>query len=240
VWTTLGDVVDINPWTDASSLPDQTPVSFVPMPAVEAESGRIDTTDTRPLGELRGSYTAFREGDVLFAKITPSMENGKSAVARALISGIGFGSTEFHVLRPWTGVDARFVQNYVARADFRRAARRHMKGSAGQLRVPANYLEGVLFPLAPEQEQHRIVAAIEEHFSRLDAGVAALERVKVSIKRYRTAILKAAAEGRLTIAWRRENPNVEPASDLLAQILEERRERWESKQLVLCQYFTDG
>ena len=233
VWTTLGDVADVNPWTDTSLLSDQTSVSFVPMSAVEAESGRVDATEVRQLGEVRGNYTTFQDGDVLFAKITPSMENGKSAVARTLVSGIGFGSTEFYVLRPLAGVDARFVQNYIVRAAFRRAAQGHMTGSAGQLRVPADYLKNAPFPLAPVKEQRRIVATVEEQFSRLDAGVAALKRAKVNIERYRTAVLKAAVEGRLTAAWRKENQlDVEPAPELLARILEERRERWERKQLA--------
>jgi type I restriction enzyme, S subunit len=207
-------------------------VSFVPMSAVEAETGRMDATEIRQLGEVRGKYTSFREGDVLFAKITPSMENGKSAVAQALASKLGFGSTEFHVLRPKTGVEARFIRNYVVQKSFRRSARVHMKGTAGQLRVPADYLKEVTFPLAPTQEQGRIVTVVEEQFSRLDAGVAALERVRTNLKRYRTATLKAAVEGRLTEAWREENSDVEPASDLLKRILRERREQWENDQLA--------
>lgn len=84
----------------------------------------------------------------------------------------------------------------------------------------------------PLFEQRRIVAAIEEQFSRLDAGVAALERVRANLKRYRTAVLKAAVEGRLTEAWRRENPDVEPASKLLERVLRERRELWEREQIA--------
>lgn len=230
VWTTLGDVVEINPGLDISPLPDETLVSFIPMPAVEAETGRIDTTDTRQLSEVRRGYTPFQEGDVLFAKITPSMENGKSAVTQALPYGIGFGSTEFHVLRPVAGVEAKFVHNYVVRKAFRQTARGHMKGSAGQLRVPADYLKSARFPLPPVNEQRRIVAAIEEQFSRLNAGVTALEQVQASLKRYRTALLKVAVEGKLTKAWRTKNPNIESASRLLERILKERRRRWEEEQ----------
>ena len=87
-------------------------------------------------------------------------------------------------------------------------------------------------PIAPLLEQRRIVAAIEEQFSRLDAGVAALERARANLKRYRTAVLKAAVEGRLTEAWREENPDAEPASELLERILEERRRKWEEDQLA--------
>ncbi len=87
-------------------------------------------------------------------------------------------------------------------------------------------------PVAPLNEQRRIVAKIEELFSDLDAGVAALERAKANLKRYRAAVLKAAVEGKLTAAWRAKHPNVEPASKLLDRILTERRRKWEADQLA--------
>lgn len=93
-------------------------------------------------------------------------------------------------------------------------------------------IEQVDMPLPPINEQRRIVATIEEQFSRLDAGVSALERVRANLRRYRTAVLKAAVEGRLTGAWREENPDVEPAPKLLERTLKERRERWEKDQLA--------
>ncbi len=81
---------------------------------------------------------------------------------------------------------------------------------------------------APEAEQRRIVAAIEQQFTRLDAGVATLRRLQFALRRYRAAVLKAAVEGKLTEAWRAEHPDVEPACALLARILAERRARWEA------------
>ncbi len=84
----------------------------------------------------------------------------------------------------------------------------------------------------PIAEQHRIVAAIEEQFTRLDAGVAALERVRANLKRYRAAVLKAAVEGRLTEEWRAQHPDMEPAEALLQRILDERRRRWEEAELA--------
>lgn len=90
----------------------------------------------------------------------------------------------------------------------------------------------VTVAIAPEAEQRRIVAKIEELFSDLDAGVAALERAKANLKRYRAAVLKAAVEGKLTAAWRAENPCTESASDLLQRIRHERRQKWEQQQLA--------
>ena len=87
-------------------------------------------------------------------------------------------------------------------------------------------------PFAPVNEQRRIVAKIEELFSDLDAGVAALERVKAKLKRYRAAVLKAAVEGKLTEAWRKKNRPKETGQQLLDRILQERRCKWEEEQLA--------
>lgn len=98
--------------------------------------------------------------------------------------------------------------------------------------IDTHALQAYQFPLAPSNEQNRIVAKIEELFSDLDAGVKALERVKANLKRYRAAVLKAAVEGKLTEEWRAEHPDTEPASELLERILIERRQRWEEEQLA--------
>src|SRR5260370_30001066 len=130
---------------------------------------------------------------MLFAKITPCMENGKSAVAQSLSSKIGFGSTEFHVLRPDEGIVPQLLYYYISQESFRQTARTYMTGSAGQLRVPAVFLADASYPLTPTNEQYRIVAAIEQQFTRLDAGVATLQRARTKLKRYRAAVIKAAA-----------------------------------------------
>ena len=241
--TTIGSVAIVNPRVDVSAIADSTLVSFVPMAEVEAGTGRINTLTHRRINEVKRGYTAFLDGDVLFAKITPCMENGKAAVVRSLISGIGFGSTEFHVLRPREGVDSQLLYYYVSQESFRRTARTYMTGSAGQLRVPAIFLSNFFYPLPPLAEQRRIVSAIEQQFSRLDAGVAALQQAKAKLKRYRAAVLKAAVEGKLTETWRAEHPTIEPASQLLERILKERRAKWEADQMRKMQednkYFKD-
>jgi type I restriction enzyme S subunit len=84
-------------------------------------------------------------------------------------------------------------------------------------------------PIAPPEQQRTIVAEIEKQFSRLDEAVANLKRVKVNLKRYKAAVLKAAVEGKLTEDWRKQHPNVEPASKLLERILAERRKMWNGR-----------
>jgi len=103
---------------------------------------------------------------------------------------------------------------------------------SGMVHITKGKFEAMSVALPPLPEQHRIAAAIDEQFSRLEAGVSALERVRANLKRYRTAVLKAAVEGRLTKAWREENLDTEPASELLARILNGRREQWEKDQLA--------
>lgn len=191
----LIEVVELNPRPDRAALSDDLEVSFVPMAAVEAGSGRMGATAIRRFGEVKKGYTTFREGDVLFAKITPCMENGKMAVARGLRNGVGCGSTEFHVLRPRPGVDAHYVYHFVSSARFRAQAAHHMTGAVGQKRVPAAFLEQCEMPVPDLDEQRRIVAEIEKQFSRLDEAAAYLTRVKANLLAYKQSAVREAIWG---------------------------------------------
>ncbi|WP_251942225.1 restriction endonuclease subunit S [Salinibacter ruber] len=225
-WIELKELAEINPTFDRNDLSDDDPVSFVGMKRVEELSGRIDLSETEPLSEVRKGYTYFEDGDVLFAKITPCMENGKVAVARGLENGVGFGSTEFHVIRHPEEITQEWIFHYLIQEGFRRDAKRAMTGSAGQKRVPTGYIEEVPIPLPPLPEQRRIVAKIEELFSNLDAGMDDLQTAEQQLERYRLSVLQAAVEGRLTADWR-ETHDPESADQLLEQIQEERRRGWE-------------
>jgi type I restriction enzyme S subunit len=228
----IEDIADVNPRVDKSKISDELKVSFVPMPAVEAESGAIDVSEERPFAEVKKGFTPFIEGDVLFAKITPCMENGKMAVVPKVKNGYGFGSTEFHVLRPKDGVESKWIYYFVSSRTFRGVAQHHMSGAVGQKRVPTNYLKQHLIPVAPLEQQKRIVAKIEELFSHIDAGIEALKKAKQLLKQYRQSVLKAAVTGELTKEWREANKDkLEPASQLLERILKERRQKWEEQQL---------
>ena len=229
----LSEAVEVNPKIDRSSLHDDLDVSFVPMAAVEALSGGIDVSTVRKYAEVKKGYTHFRDGDILFAKVTPCMENGKMAIARKLVNGVGFGSTEFHVLRPRAGVDARYIYYFVSSQTFRKDASGHMTGAVGLRRVPSSYLEEQLIPLPHIDEQRRIVAELEKQFSRLDEAVANLQRVKANLKRYKASVLKDAVEGRLVPTEaelaRREGRRFETGEQLLQRILEAQRKEWTGK-----------
>ena len=198
--TTLGQATSVNPRSFTKPPTDDDLVSFVPMAAVEAGTGRLDASQARPWKEIKKGYTPFQDGDVLFAKITPCMENGKAALATGLTGGRAAGSTEFHVVRSTGATEPKFILHFLLQESFRRAARANMKGTAGQLRVPADFMASAEIPLPPLPEQRRIVAEIEKQFTRLEAGVAALRRVQANLHRYRAAVLKAACEGRLVPA----------------------------------------
>lgn len=198
----LGEVAQVNPRLDKSEIDGDLEVSFVPMPAVEAESGKIDVSAKRRFSEVERGYTGFKEKDVLFAKITPCMENGKMAVVPEVHGGIGFGSTEFHVLRPVDGIAPKYLYFFVSSKIFRMNAEHNMTGAVGQRRVPTTYFSQADMPLPPSAEQLRIVGKIEELFSELSAGVANLKKAQAQLTVYRQALLKHAFEGKLTAEWR--------------------------------------
>ena len=195
----LRDAVQVNPKIDRTALTDDTQVSSVTMAAVGAASGRIDISTVRLYAEVKKGYTHFRNGDVLFAKVTPCMENGNMAVARQLKGGVGFGSTEFHVLRPREGVDSQYIYYCVSSQTFRKEASGHMTGAVGLRRVPSAFVENAEIPLPPLERQREIVAELEKQFSRFDEAVANLQQVKANLKRYKASVLKSAVEGRLVV-----------------------------------------
>lgn len=186
----IEDICTLNPKIK-NDLPSDSLISFIPMSSVSTD-GRLEITDTLISSKAK-NYTLFQNGDVLFAKITPCMENGKGAIAHGLLNGYGAGSTEFIVLRPNTDViTAKWLYLYLSQRSFRWECQQHMTGSAGQKRVPPKYLASCEIPVPPVPEQERIVSKIEELFSKLDASVAELQIVKEKLKVYRQAVLKEA------------------------------------------------
>lgn len=155
-FTTLGKCCDINPSKSGDSrLKDGLNVSFVPMHAV-TEKGSIDISVTKLYDDVKTGYTYFAEHDVLFAKITPCMENGKGAVASNLSNGIGFGSTEFFVLRPLEGISNPYwIYHLTMLPEFRNNAKKVMTGTGGQLRVPVSYLNDFPISLPPIELQNQ-------------------------------------------------------------------------------------
>jgi type I restriction enzyme S subunit len=157
----LGDVVQINPRVGTERASADLPVSFVAMAAVCEHTGSIVSSEVRPFGQVSKGFPIFAENDVLFAKITPCMENGKAAIARNLENGTGAGSTEFFVLRPTSRILSEYVFHFMRRTSFRATCKANFTGSAGQQRVPKSFLEKVAIPLPPLDEQRRIVGLLD-------------------------------------------------------------------------------
>ena len=159
----LERLVLLNPNDDhLRHLSDDSLVSFVPMNAVSEDGLGIANRIVKPFVDVRRGYSTFKDNDVLFAKITPCMENGKCALATSLVNGRGFGSTEFHVLRTGPAILPAFLHYFVSQKSFRAHARRHMRGGVGQQRVPSDFLLKELIPLPPPIEQARIVDILDQ------------------------------------------------------------------------------
>ena len=150
----LGDCCVINPKRSKVTISDSDPVSFVPMPSVSEEGYLQDVSDSE-YGSVKKGFTYFENGDVLFAKITPCMENGKGAIAHDLTNGIGMGSTEFHVLRPIDGKsNSYWLFTLTKLPEFREKAAHNMSGTGGQQRVRADFLENFMIGLPPIELQN--------------------------------------------------------------------------------------
>lgn len=194
-------ISEINPKL-INKLYEDLDVTFLPMANVSEKNGKFDLSIVKRFSEVKKGFTNFKDNDILFAKITPCMENGKIALVNNLRNGIGFGSTEFHVSRPCEIVSPRFIFYYLNQDVIRKNARNNMTGTAGQLRVSSDYFKKIQIPLPPLPEQRAIVSKIEQLFSELDNGIESLKKAKEQIKVYRQAVLRKAFEGELTREWR--------------------------------------
>jgi type I restriction enzyme S subunit len=186
-----------------------------------------DTAFNRTLADVPDKYRV-KTGDLLFAwSGTPGTSfgahiwQGEDALLNQHIFNVRFDP---ECLEPRF---FRYAINYNLTEYIRQA-----HGGAGLAHITKGKFEDSVLLIAPLNEQRRIVAKIEELFSDLDAGVAALERIRANLKRYRAAVLKAAVEGRLTEEWRAKHPKTEPVTKLLECILAERRQKWEEDQLA--------
>ena len=194
----LHEVAELNPRRPAAGLVSaDAPVSFVPMAAVDATSGRITSALERPFEAVRKKYTGFAEGDLLFAKITPCMENGKAAIARDLTNGVGFGSTEFHVIRTGQDLDAQYLHRFLRQRSVRSRAEAHMTGSVGQRRVPVAFLRDLLVPVPSPEEQRLIVETLDRVEGLLTEATARLDMAEETLEQFRLAVLSDACTGRL-------------------------------------------
>jgi len=176
-WVKLGEVCKINPPRPKVFMRSQDALTtFVPMTAVDKKSGTITKPEIVPYSRVSKGYTYFEESDVLFAKITPCMQNGKHAIAKDLIDGIGFGTTEFHVLRVSAEILPEWIHYFIRQHSFLEEATAYFTGVVGQQRVHKSFLKNYLIPLPKIDEQKRIVKKIKELMQEIDFARIACEK----------------------------------------------------------------
>ena len=195
----LGKLIEINPKkSEIENLMKSDEISFVPMSAVDEKAGRIVDFMKRPYSEVKTGFTYFYEGDVLFAKITPCMENGKAAIARDLINHIGFGSTEFHVLRPKKDVNAEWIFGLIRLPIFRKFAQQRFAGAVGQQRVPEDFIKSFRV-IKPEKDSLKAFTLLfNEIMVYTNKGREAANIIEVLF----STLLHRAFTGDLTASWR--------------------------------------
>ena len=215
----LMDFCKINPKKiNTKEFDDDMIVSFIPMPCVSDIWGKIVKKELRKLGEVKKGYTNFCEGDVLFAKITPCMENGKSAIVDKLENDIGFGSTEFYVLRcDENKLNNKYLHYFVRQKTFRDEAKGEMTGAVGQQRVPKTFLENYKMKVPTIKEQQEIVNILDRLLAKYNK-IKNLEQQLEKIELLKKAILAKAFRGELGT----NNPDEESAENLLKEILAEK------------------
>ena len=162
--------------------------TIVPMELISAD-GAVDVSNQLTLEDMQAGLNLFEQGDVLFAKITPCMENGKGAFVQYLPTRYAFGSTEFHVLRPSFAVDGRFLYYATFNPIFRAYAAENMTGAAGQKRVSTRFLKDTRLFLPSLPEQKRIAAYLDASCAALDAAVVAKRRQLEILDALRTTLV---------------------------------------------------
>ena len=219
-WCRFSSAFIINP---RNQLSDDMSVSFVPMPLIQEGYANKHTDEEKIWGSVKSGFTHFANNDVGIAKITPCFENKKSVVFKGLKNGYGAGTTELHIIRTignliypeyvlWNVKTDAFISNGI----------KAFSGAVGQKRIGKDFIEKSLIPIAPTNEQKRILELISIAFEYLDSIETSKEAFKVDIQSIKSKILALAIRGKLVP----QNPDDEPASVLLERI------RAEKEQLI--------
>ena len=184
-WSRIAEIGAISPRNDVQ---DDLTASFVSMPMISAQYGVDHEQQPRPWAAIKKGYTHFAEGDVGLAKITPCFENGKSTVFRNLTGELGAGTTELHIVRPFL-VNPDYIIIFLKCPHFIQTGIDRMTGTAGQKRVPTEYFAHTPFPLPPLDEQHRIIAKVNELMALCDKLEAARTEREATRNQLATASL---------------------------------------------------
>ena len=229
-WCRLGEVCEINP---RNRLDDENiDATFLPMAAINDGYGNVFNPLAKPWLEIKNGFTHFADGDVILAKITPCFQNRKSAVVDNLTNGIGAGTTELYVLRPYgKHIWARYLLYFVKNQQFIADGVSTMKGTAGQQRVSRDFIANYFLPLPPLAEQERIVGRLDALLSEVDElakDERELDELEKNFpRRMKNSLLQAAIAGKLT----EQLPTDGDARDLLKKIRAEKAKLIAAKKI---------
>lgn len=179
----LGDICELNPKKSELKVPQDLEVSFVPMADVNEHQMAFTPTTTRAISTVYTGYTYFANNDVLLAKVTPCFENGKSGIAKNLVNGIGFGSSEFFVLRADTErIIPEYIYLMISTDEFLKAGKQAMTGAVGLQRISKEFVHGYKIPLPPLSVQQDIVKEIVEYQAVIDGARQVVDNYKPIMK----------------------------------------------------------
>ena len=179
----LSDLAFINPKTDLSMLSDTDNMSFIPMEDISDDYGEWTGKRVGSKSNVKG-YTKFQDGDIIWARITPCMQNGKSTILTNLVNGKGYGSTEFHVIRiKSNNVLPQYIHTLLRHFDVLSDAKKYFTGSAGQQRVPTSYLENLLIPVPPLEVQKQIADEYANGIEQAKQGYIKIYNYKQKLKK---------------------------------------------------------
>jgi len=191
-------IAKISPKVDLSNYKLDEKVTFLPMEKVSS-NGDIDCEILKPIREVKQGFTAFKKNDVILAKITPCFENGKGALLDKLETEIGYGSTEFHVLRASKRIKAYYLYLITHSSNFLTLGEAMMTGSAGQKRVPTDFVANYQFPLPPMSEQQQIIEYVENLNRKISDTIQSYQTQIDRLKEYKNILINQAVTGKIKI-----------------------------------------
>jgi type I restriction enzyme S subunit len=183
------NIATVNPSkSEVRGRPADAQVSFIPMEAI-GEKGELDTSRVKNLSDVLTGYTYVSDGDIMIAKITPCFENGKGAIAKNLVNGIGFATTEVIPIRPNQPKYANFLFYVLNCNPFKFLAESSMYGAGGQKRVADSFVAEYHLSLPSESEQVKIVSFLDHETAKIDTLIEKQQQLTQLLKEKRQAVI---------------------------------------------------
>jgi type I restriction enzyme S subunit len=225
-------VLNSNPVkSEVANIEDDVLVSFVPMEAV-GENGGMKLELLKPISEVYSGYTYFQDGDVVVAKITPCFENGKGAIARNLENGVGFGTTEFHVLRADEEIEEKYLFYITLSHAFREIGSSEMLGAGGQKRIPEEFIKDFRLGIPTLEEQQKIAAFLDHKTQQIDQLIEKKKALIEKLEEKRIAVITQAVTKGLV-----KNAKLKPSGvDWLGDV----PEHWDVRRLKFMASIENG